>query len=351
MLKRLGSGVLLALLLLACSFTSIETSVEREPLFPIEPTIPPSPTPVPPPPSPTPAGPTPQAGTANVIGRLFWNSKPVVDVEVRLCEEVQFIGGCQGREFVTRTDAEGVYFFVHVLPGEYALVVHALDGDGWLYMSSGLLTARKYTVRANEVLSIADQHIYKSDLQLLNPADGGKVDDPQPTLSWQAYPEAAYYEIYLNPEHGKSIYTRQKVEATQITPPHKLMACKYTWKVEAFNSNRVKIAESRGYQTFYITAPQESCYIQVIEPLDGAQVAGKGLMLQWKPHETAFYYKLLMWKDETGNPKVLDFVQVRDTTYTLPETLKPGRYVWSIYAYDNFGEQIAGSGVYDFTVR
>lgn len=61
-------------------------------------------------------------------------------------------------------------------------------------------------------------------------------------------------------------------------------------------------------------------------------------------------YKLLMWKDETGN-QVLDFVQVKETTYTLPETLKPGRYVWSIYAYDNFGEQIAGSGVYDFTVR
>lgn len=74
-----------------------------------------------------------------------------------------FIGGCQGREFVTRTDAEGVYFFVQVLPGEYALVVHALDG-------------------------------------------------------------------------------------------------KYTWKVEAFNSNRGKIAESWGYQTFYIMTLQESCY-------------------------------------------------------------------------------------------
>jgi hypothetical protein len=345
---------------LATAPPATAAAAPAEPETTSEPTraeAPPTATSTPPPPEPTaaeptPAGPAPAPGTGNVGGRVLWNGQPVVDVEVKLCEKVSLFGGCSGFETGTRTDEGGRYLFVDIAPGQYSLVVQAPDGDRWLYITAGLgISAREYTVVADQILNVGDQHTYKSDLKLTSPGDDSQVDSANPALAWEPYPDAAYYELYLSPEKGNALYTSHQVEDTQITPSAPLVNCSYTWKVEAFNAQRIKIAEADGYYHFTVTGQAISCYVQITGPLDGASVSGSDLTLSWEPHPSAAYYKILMWNDtEPDRPKVLDFVQVREPSYTFDEELDPARYVWSIHAYDETGDEIAGSEVYDFAV-
>lgn len=306
----------------------------------------------PPPPEPTPAGPAPAPGSGNVQGKVLWNGEPVVDVEVKLCEKVSMFGGCSGFETSTRTDEIGRYLFVDIIPGEYSLVVQAPGGDRWLYITAGLgISAREYTVAADQVLSVGDQHVYRSDLKLAEPADDGQVNSANPALRWDQYPDAAYYELYLAPEKGNAIYTSHQVDEPQLVPDAPLIDCSYTWQVEAFNAQQIKIAEADGYHHFTVTGQSVSCHVQIAAPLDGASVSGAGLSLAWEPHPLAAYYKILMWNDsEPDRPKVLDFVQVIEPGYTFAQELDPAKYVWSVHAYDDSGDEIAGSEVVDFVV-
>jgi len=177
------------------------------------------------------------------------------------------------------------------------------------------------------------------------------VDTATPTLAWQPYPDAAYYELDLRPEKGRGILVSHRVDDNQITLETPLLTCKYTWKVEAFNTQGIKIAQTDGYHDFSVTSQPISCYVEITAPLDGATVSGSGLSLSWEPHPLAVSHKILMWNaTEPDTPKVLDFVEVRAPSYAFSEVLPPARYVWSIHAYDEAGEEIAGSEVYDFSV-
>jgi len=100
-----------------------------------------------------------------------------------------------------------------------------------------------------------------------------------------------------------------------------------------------------------VTGQAVSCYVQIVSPLDGASVPGRDLTLSWDPHPSAAYYKILMWNDtEPDRPKVLDFVQVQESSYAFTQELDPARYVWSVHAYGETGDEVAGSQVYDFVV-
>jgi hypothetical protein len=50
----------------------------------------------------------PAPGTGNVQGKVFFNSKPVENIEVKLCEKFsQYLSGCGGRILTARTDKDG----------------------------------------------------------------------------------------------------------------------------------------------------------------------------------------------------------------------------------------------------
>ncbi len=288
----------------------------------------------------------------NVAGRVLWNGKGAAGLEVKMCEDIQLFGGCKGKEFRARTDVNGEYVIVDVAPGNYALAVHAIEKDSWLYITAGLgIGARKYTVAADKILSVGDQSIFKTDLRMKQPVDDSTTSDNKPMLGWDAYPEAKYYEIYLTPEHGKTVYIHKRVDTNQLTVENPLNTCKYTWDVAAFNDQGTKIAEKANYFHFQVTGQPVSCYVQISAPGDKATLPGTGIKLSWAAHPTAAYYKVHMWKDETGSPKILDFLQVRDTSYAIGDNLKAGKYVWSVYAYDQFGEEVAGSGISNIIVE
>src|SRR6266511_41622 len=59
----------------------------------------------------------PAPGKGNVQGKVFYNSKPVENIEVKLCETFnQYFGGCSGKTYSARTDKDGEYVITDVEP-------------------------------------------------------------------------------------------------------------------------------------------------------------------------------------------------------------------------------------------
>ena len=304
------------------------------------------------PPAPTSSLPrvTPAAGKGNVDGSVVWNGAGAADQEVTLCEDFQFIGGCKGREYKTRTNAAGAYRFTGVEPGDYALAVRPFGADTLLYITSGVISARKFTVEANQTLEIRPQSIYKLDLALSEPKEAAALTGGAPTLRWPAYPAADYYQVYLAPDKGDAIFVNTQTREPAL-PAAGLLNCKYRWSVSAFNAAKTKIAES-GDQHFSVTGQAAPCEIGLISPRNlDTSVAGAGLRLEWEPHPLAVRYEILMWNDSRPDqPKILNFTSVNESAYAFKETLEPARYVWTVYAMDKNGKRIAASETVNFTV-
>ncbi|MBU1660316.1 MAG: carboxypeptidase-like regulatory domain-containing protein [Chloroflexi bacterium] len=291
--------------------------------------------------------PPPESGKSNAVGRILWNGQPVIGTEVKLCEEMGLITGCEGIQFSTTTDEQGYYLFVNVIPGQYAIVVHAIDVDRWLFITARLgLSPKKHTLEAGKTLELGSQHIYKFDLYQISPAEGEQVDEAEPTLRWDVYPDAAYYEVYVSPQNGDSI--REKLTSNEFTVNKNLLNCEYSWQVEAFNAQEVKIAEHEGYMHFLVIDQSASCEALLNSPQDGANVTGEGLELSWQAHPLANYY-LLYVSDESYN-NIVDGVRVNETSYVLTQTLSSGKYKWYISVYDQAGKWIATSAHYGFIV-
>jgi hypothetical protein len=293
--------------------------------------------------------PDPDPDKASVAGRILWNEQPAADLEVRLCEDMSLVSGCKGEQFSIRTDADGVYLFANITPGSYALAVEAFDGQHWMYIKVGLgIGAEKYEVLAGQTLRIADQSIFKFDLIQTSPGENEKIAAARPTLTWDPYPDAAYYEVYLTQENGGAIFVSERTEEASITPQSDLLTCSYTWQVEAFNSRGSKLAEQDDYSHFKIVDQPLSCYLDAVAPANGASVHGSGIVLEWKQHELADYYRIHLWDAEYTD--LLDGMKVDGPSYPVPQTVAPGQYRWYVTAYDSDDHEFARSEFIEFTI-
>jgi hypothetical protein len=296
-------------------------------------------------------GPDPVAGTGNVYGQIKWNSAGVAGIELVLCTDYSSFSGCSGESFRTETDDEGYFTFVDVEPDTYAMLMRVFDTDEWLYMGSGLFSTADFEVAAGETLLVGVQNIFKLDLSATYPASAAAVSETEFLLEWAAYPDAAYYKIYLTPEEGAAVFVDKRVDENSLSVALLPVNCAYRWQLEAFNADRIKIAESGDYFTFEVTDQEADCVIQLTEPLDGSQVSGEDIILDWEPNPLAVRYEILMWNDDDGSDdNVLDFVEVAESGYSFDFTLAPGRHVWSVRAFNEVGDEIAGSEIFDFTV-
>lgn len=297
--------------------------------------------------------PQPQPGTGSIAGRLLWNGEPVVGTEVKLCEQMGMFSGCEGLQFSASTDPNGIYLLANVTPGEYALVFHALDRDSWVYITSSFIKAKKFPVEADMTLVLEDQHLYKYDLKQLSPLDEAQVSESQPTFTWEAYPSAAYYDVYLAPEGALSTILRvDRHTGTEITPDRDLLACEYVWQIEAYNEQGVMIAKNDGYFHFTVIDQPVSCHIAITSPADQAQVDANNVKLTWEPHPLAAYYKLVVWKEDVAGEAVVDYARIDNaTSYTFDQALSPAEYIWSVYAYTSADDMVAAAPLYYFYVR
>ncbi|MFQ5400627.1 MAG: hypothetical protein ACE5E7_13650 [Anaerolineae bacterium] len=296
-------------------------------------------------------GSTPEPGLGGVLGTVLWNGTAAAGVEVTLCREYRVLLGCTVQEFTTTTTGDGAYRFTDVPSGAYNIAVRVFDTDEWLTIEGDLFRPTDFVVKANETLIVEPFNLYKQDLRPIYPQEQDKVRTGELTLSWEVYPGAAYYQIYLSADKGEAIFVNEQVEFTEITTMLRPINCDYFWQLKAFNGDGVKIAETPTFTRFRASGGKVSCTLQINSPLDGDEISGSGIVLDWEPNGMAVSYKILMWNDsDPEKPKVLDFVPVNETRFALNGELAPARYVWVVYAYGEQGEEIAESEIFDFTV-
>jgi hypothetical protein len=297
-------------------------------------------------------GDPPSVGKGNVFGEIRWNGEGAEGLELLLCAEFSSFSGCGDPKFRTKTDVNGRYLFTNVQPGIYALSVSVFDSGDSLYISSGILSAADFEVEAGKTLTIDVQDIFKLDLNAISPSNGAKEPDAEVELVWKDYEDADYYKVSLYPEEGDVILLNKRVNETSIEVDLLPVSCGYRWRVEAFSSERIKIAEMAEQFDFVVDKLEGACLLRIQEPADGAEIWGDSILLNWEDSPLAVTYKILMWNDDDPDrPNVLDFEVVNESSYRFSETLTPARYVWSVDAYDENGDKIGGTEIFDFTVR
>ena len=191
----------------------------------------------------------PAPGKGNVQGKILFNSKPVENIEVKLCQTFnRFFGGCSGKTYTARSDSDGDYVIKDVPPGSYeGLLARVFETDTFVFATVGIggLSAEKYEIAPDKTLFISPTNLFKSDLKTVSPKAGAKIGQ-NADLEWQAYPDAAYYKFSLYAEDSgvTSPYINQRVEATNFKLEKPMPKGSYRWELEAFNADDRKLAEN-----------------------------------------------------------------------------------------------------------
>ena len=192
----------------------------------------------------------PAPGTGNVQGKVYYNSKPAENIEVKLCESFnRFLGGCSGKTYTAKTDKGGEYVITNIPPKSYeALLARVFDTDSSIFATQGIagISAAKYEVVADKTLFVNTTHLFKSDLKLTSPKAAEKVSATGLQLRWESYPDAAYYKFSVHPNDHmvESPYINKIVDGTSFSLDTPLQKGTYRWQVEAYNSDDRKLAES-----------------------------------------------------------------------------------------------------------
>ena len=204
----------------------------------------------------------PAAGKSNVQGRVLYNGQPAKDIEVKLCQTFnRFFGGCGGETFVTRTDSAGEYLIKNVTPRIYeGLIAKVFDENFYVFATSGIISSAKYKIEEGQTYFAPDTNLFKSDLKLLNPKAGAKLEASNIEVKWELYPDAAYYKFSINADSESGAkteydYINKRVDGSSYVLDKPLSPGSYTCQVTAYNGNDIKLAESPSDIKFTVKAP------------------------------------------------------------------------------------------------
>ena len=193
----------------------------------------------------------PAPGKGNVQGRVLYNGQPAKEIEVKLCETFnQYFGGCGGETFVTKTDAAGEYLIRNVPPRIYeGLIAKVFDSNFYVFATSGIVSSAKYKIDPDQTYFAPDTNLFKSDLKLLNPKAGAKLDANNIEVKWEPYADAAYYKLSIYGDASSGAQTTydfigKRVDGSSYVLDKPLTPGSYSCQVTAYNSNDIKLAES-----------------------------------------------------------------------------------------------------------
>lgn len=280
---------------------------------------------------------SPKAGFGNAQGRVLFDEKPVPGVRVRLCQEIQALGGgCKGKIFDSKTDAEGNYTIDNVKPGEYALAVSVFNTNKFIYITEGFLKSAMRVVVEGKTLNFPVVNLFKDDLKIISPKNKETMKSATPQLKWQSYPNAASYEIVLGGAGGTTYSSeRLKTSSPQIEPRTPLFNGTYGWQVTAFNAKGIKLAETSNFPEFKVAGQADPpAPVKLIAPLEkGGPMSGSGLKFSWKAQPQAQNYNLLINRPTNKDKQHFSkSVKVTALSYDLDTPLEAGYYTWHVLA-------------------
>ena len=197
----------------------------------------------------------PAAGKGNVQGKVLFNDKPAANIEVNLSEKFSTFLGASGKSYTARTDKNGDYVIKNVPPKEYeGLTARVFNTDTVVFIKSGILQSKKYTVESGKTLFVEPTHLFKSDLKILSPKAAAAMPAKQATFKWQTYPDAAYYKIsiYSDDLKNSSGIFQERVDGTSYQPAKPLTAGGYRIVLEAYNSSDHKLSQGPDQYKFRI---------------------------------------------------------------------------------------------------
>lgn len=202
----------------------------------------------------------PAPGTGNVQGKALYNGQPAAGVEVKLCETFnQYLGGCGGQSFTAKTDSAGEYLIKNIPPKIYqGLIVKVFDTSYYVFATSGIVQSAKYKIEDGQTFFAPDTNLFKNDLKLLSPKAGAKVGPRNIEVKWDAYPDAAYYKFSIYADSSSAAtteydYINKRVDGLSYVLDKPLSPGSYTCKVEAYNSNDIKLSQSASDIKFTVT--------------------------------------------------------------------------------------------------
>ena len=195
----------------------------------------------------------PAAGKGNVQGKAFFNEKPAENVEVKLCEKFsQYLSGCGGEVFTTRTDSQGEYLIKDVPPRIYeGLTVKVFNTNYYVFATAGIAQTAKYKIEPDQTFFAPDTNLFKNDMKLISPKAGAKTDGNNIEVKWDSYPDAAYYKfsIYADTNTGAKPeydFIKRRVDGVSFVLDKPLTPGTYTCAVEAYNGNDIKLSQNSG---------------------------------------------------------------------------------------------------------
>jgi hypothetical protein len=197
----------------------------------------------------------PESGKASIWGQVMYNSQPVGKIEVKLCETlVSFNMQCSGKTFKTLTNSDGEYLLENIPAKSYGgLIVKVFTSNFYIFDATqygGM--PKKYDIKADQTFYVRPTNLFKNDLKPLTPKSNGKESGQDLELTWQAYPDASYYNlslIYSGKDGITSPYVSEKVEGTTFKADKPIEAGQYWFQLEAYNAEDVKISQSeRAYK-------------------------------------------------------------------------------------------------------
>jgi hypothetical protein len=294
------------------------------------------------------------AGKGRITGLVLFDDKPVPGIRVRLCADVQFIGGCNGSISETKTDVEGRYRFIDIPVGDYTVAVSLFSSARVLSPADGLLQARKYKVTAGAETQVKPVPLFKQDLKWQSPRSGATVNSSRPLLEWQTYPGASRYEVSLGTD-SRTFHASETLETaeTRVQPGSALVNGPYVIFVQAFNAKGVKLAEMPTSVKFKVAGQVDPPPPPKLKSPLGNDIprVGDKVRFEWSAVPGATTYDVhLMRKPGKGEPRFDKQLTVSGTSLDWELALPSGSYSWIVWA-SNGKNLLSSSELGAFRVR
>lgn len=200
---------------------------------------------------------TPEAGKANVQGKVLFNGEPAVGVEVRMCEKFsRFMGDCGGETYKTKTDNAGEYLLANVTAKVYeGLMVKVFETNSYVFATSKFgISSAKYKIDADTTYFAPVTNLFKTDLKLQEPKPKATVAAADLKIKWEPYTGAAYYKLSVSPAEydADSAITNERSDTTEYTVTKALKPGKYSLTVSAYNAEDIKLSEMKERVSFTV---------------------------------------------------------------------------------------------------